>query len=89
MATKNKRIEFDLPDGFVVPEDLSSNQQFEALATIKLKDDGKACLVALDDYRMPGYQEEDGPESSEPEEDNRSYSEAASEGMPEDMQEGY
>lgn len=73
-----KRIEFKLPEGFVQPEGVSKNGQFEALATIQLKDDGKACLVAVDGYRMPGYQEEDSDED-----DGKSYSQAASEGMPE------
>lgn len=78
-----KKIEFRLPEGFVVPEDVSKNGQFEALATIHLKDGGKACLVALDDYRMPGYKDGD---KDEPEEyDGKKYADAASEGM----QEGY
>lgn len=71
-----KRIEFKLPEGFVSPEGVSKNGQFEALATIQLKDDGKACLVAIDGYRMPGYKDDD-------EDDGKSYASAASEGMPE------
>lgn len=73
-----KRIEFDLPEGFVAPDGVSKNGQFEALATIQLKDDGKACLVAVDGYRMPGYQEKDASEG-----DGKSYASAASEGLPE------
>lgn len=76
----SKKIEFNLPEGFSVPDDVSENGQFQALATIQLKDGGKACLVAIDDYRMPGYQEKDGNES-EMNEDKRSYSEAASADM--------
>lgn len=72
-----KRIEFTLPDDFVTPEGVSKNGQFEALATIQLKDDGKACLVAIDGYRMPGYQEKDSGD------DDKSYASAASEGLPE------
>lgn len=75
---KSKRIEFDIPEGFVVPEGVSANGQFEALATIQLKEDGRACLVAVDGYRMPGYQEEDSDSD-----DEQSYSSAASAGMPE------
>lgn len=73
-----KRIEFELPDGLTIPEQVSKNGQFEVLATIQLKDDGKGCLVALDGYRMPGYQEKDADGD-----DGKSYSQAASEGMPE------
>lgn len=79
MADKAKRIEFDLPPEFSVPEGVATDGkgEFDALATIRLKKDGKACLVALDSYRMPGYREADDKEP----EDTRSYSEAASEGM--------
>lgn len=72
---KQKRIEFDLPEGFVQPEGVSVNGQFESLAIIQLKEDGRACLVALDGYRMPGYKEGD--------DDGKSYASAAAEGMPE------
>lgn len=73
-----KRIEFDLPEGLSPPEGISKNGQFEALATIQLKEGGRACLVAIDGHRMPGYQEKDANGD-----DGKSYSQAASEGMPE------
>lgn len=76
---KSKKIEFDLPDGFSIPEGMSTNGEFDTLATVRIKDDGSACLVALDGYRMPGYQEGDEQESED--KDNRSYSQAASDGM--------
>lgn len=83
MPTESKkRVEFQLPEGFSAPDSISNNDQFESLATIQLKDGGKACLVALDGYRMPGYRDGDGSESEEP--DNRGYAEAASAGMDED-----
>jgi len=75
---KSKRIEFDLPDGFTIPDGISSDGEFETLATIKMKDDGSVCLVALDGYRMPGYREEDEPET----EDKRGYAQAASDVIP-------
>jgi hypothetical protein len=72
MKGKGKKIEFSLPEGFVVPESSSKvGDQFETLATIQVKSDGKACLVALDGYRMPGYANGD----------DRSYEDAASEAM--------
>jgi hypothetical protein len=59
---KSKRIEFDLPDGFTLPDSISSSDEFEALATVKLKDDGSACLVALvkgcRDTDMPSWMPE-------------------------------
>lgn len=76
---KSKRIEFDLPEGFTIPDGLSEGKEFESLATVKLKKDGSACLVALDGYRMPGYKEED--ESAPDSDDKRSYAQAASDGM--------
>jgi hypothetical protein len=75
---KSKRVEFELPKDFSQP-DISTNGEFDALATIKIKDDGSACLVALDGHRMPGYTEED---ESGPDSDNKTYAQAASEGMP-------
>lgn len=70
-----KRIEFELPEGLSLPDGISKSGSFEVLATLQLKDDGKACLKALDGYLMPGYQEKDS--------DDKSYASAASEGMPE------
>lgn len=84
MANKNnnkKRIEFDLPEGFPIPDQLSESGEFDALATIQIKEDGTACLVALEGYRMPGYTEDDGPSAND-----KSYSEAVSEGV---LPEGY
>lgn len=82
MAEKSKRIEFDLPEGLSIPEGISpSNGEFDALATIKMKDDGSACLVAIDGYRMPGYLE--GDEKEKPQEKTmKGYAEAASDGIP-------
>ena len=82
MKGKGKKIELTLPDGFVVPESSSKvGDQFETLATLEVKSDGKACLVAIDGYRMPGYT--DG--------DDRSYEDAASDAMEADrtQQGGY
>jgi hypothetical protein len=72
MKGKGKKIEFSLPEGFVVPESSSKvGDQFETLATLQIKSDGRACLVAIDGYRMPGYDSGD----------DRSYEDAAAEAM--------
>lgn len=74
-----KKIEFDMPDGLSLPEGVDPDGgEFDVLARIKSKDGGKrGCLVALDEYRMPGYKEGDEKDSD----DGKSYAEAASEGM--------
>lgn len=43
-----KEIEFEAPKGFLPPEDSEPGKPFEVLATIRLKEDGKLCLEALD-----------------------------------------
>lgn len=75
-----KRIEFQLPSGFVIGENVGEGDEMDTLATIQIKKGGKACLVALDDYRMPGY---DGTKK-EKSEDKRSYADAAADNMEED-----
>lgn len=40
--------EFDIPKGFQTPENLANDSEFESLATVRLKGDGRACIVALD-----------------------------------------
>lgn len=54
--------EFSAPEGFAPEEGVEEDQEFEAIATLKRKPDGKLCLVALDGARFPdkrdGYEEE-------------------------------
>ena len=77
MKGKGKKIEFSLPEGFVVPESSGKvGDQFDTLATVQVKEGGKVCLVAIDGYRMPGYTDRD----------DRSYEDAASEAMESDME---
>jgi hypothetical protein len=47
-AGKYSYPEFDIPKGFQTPENLANDAEFESLATVRLKGDGKACIVALD-----------------------------------------
>lgn len=54
-----KKIEFNLPKGFVVPETKTEGDEVEVLATIELKANGRACLVAVDGHDMPGYEKDD------------------------------
>lgn len=67
----SKRIEFDPPEDFSIPEGKTSGDDFDIVATIRIKPDGRLCLVALDGARMPGYT--DG--------DDKSYPDAVAERM--------
>lgn len=51
-------IEFDLPDGFQVPDDTEPGESFDAVATLSVGDDGKAKLLALDGLPVEGGEEE-------------------------------
>jgi hypothetical protein len=51
-------IEFDLPDGFQIPDDTEPGESFDAMATISVGDDGKAQLLALDGLPVEGGEEE-------------------------------
>lgn len=47
-SSKSSYPEFDIPKGFQTPENLANDAEFESLATVRLKGDGRACIVALD-----------------------------------------
>lgn len=64
-----KEIKFQLPDGFSVPEGHGIGDEIEVLATLRLEDGGRACLVEVDGKAMPGYDDAS--------EDKRSYPQAA------------
>jgi hypothetical protein len=51
-------IEFELPDGFQVPDQTEPGQSFDAVATISVGDDGTAQLLALDGLPVEGGEEE-------------------------------
>lgn len=52
-----KRVEFPAPRGFATPEGKSSGDRFESMATFQIKKNGDLCLVAVGDYKMPGYED--------------------------------
>lgn len=55
-----KKVEFKPPAGFAVPEGSNeSGQEFEAMATFRVKANGQLCLVAIGDNPMPGYDTKD------------------------------
>lgn len=51
-------IEFDLPAGFQVPDDVEPGESFDAVATLSVGEDGKAQLLALDGLPVEGGEEE-------------------------------
>lgn len=59
-------VSFPLPENFQPPEDAKPGKSFQALATLKLSDDGKTLnLVAVDGAPVKAEAEE--PEGEEPE----------------------
>lgn len=54
-----KKVEFTAPAGFAVPEGTEPGKEFEAMATFQVKKDGRLCLVAIGDHKMPGYSDND------------------------------
>lgn len=49
-----KPVEFNPPAGFSPPEGVS-DATFESMATFRVKPNGRFCLVAIGDHKMPGY----------------------------------
>lgn len=72
-------IEFMAPEGMEMPEGLAAGDTFEAMATVKLGEDGELYLTALDGMPLAGMEEEE-----EEDEEN----EMAEEGSGEMMVEG-
>lgn len=54
-----KRVEFDPPNGFILPEGKDVNEDIELMATVRMKPGGRLCLVALDGNKMPGYRDDE------------------------------
>lgn len=50
-----KLIEFTPPKGMAIPEGKGSGDTFDSIATFRIKPDGKMCLVAIGDHKLPGY----------------------------------
>lgn len=54
-----KLVEFSPPEGLAVPEGKTEGDTFESMATFRIKKNGKMCLVAIGDLKMPGYEDRD------------------------------
>jgi hypothetical protein len=57
-------VEFPLPQGFQVPQDVEPGQTFDAVASLKLAEDGSAELVSLDGIPIGDDGDEDDKKSS-------------------------
>lgn len=68
-----KRIEFDAPPGWVIPEGMAVGDDAELMATVRIKPDGRLCLVELDGTRMPGFRDD--------EDDGKTYADASADAM--------
>jgi hypothetical protein len=54
-----KKVTFEIPDGYVVPEGIADGDTFTASVTMKLEDNGKRlCLTEVDGIPMPGYEDD-------------------------------
>lgn len=51
----SKKIEFKPPPEYKAPEGKQSGDEFEDVATFKIKPDGTLCLTMIGDIEMPGY----------------------------------
>ena len=77
---KPKRIEFDAPEGFVLPEGKAVGDDVELMATVRMKPDGRLCLVEIDGVRMKGFRDD--------EDDGKTYAQAAADMMDEGSGQG-
>lgn len=54
-----KLVMFTPPEGVRAPEGKGAGDTFESMATFQIKPDGRMCLVAIGDHKMPGYSSKD------------------------------
>ena len=55
-----KRVEFPIPKGFTLPEGTGRGDEFDAVCTFRVKENGDICLTRLGDTTMPGYEKDKG-----------------------------
>jgi hypothetical protein len=57
--------EFPNPEGFGPPQGVEPDQEFEAVAVLRLKPDGNLCLVSLDGSKFEADDDNDYDEEEE------------------------
>lgn len=70
--------EFTAPDGFNPPEGTKPGEEFDALGTFKLQDDGSVCLVAVDGVKLKPEAEKESPSEEAKEADSEGSGSEAS-----------
>lgn len=69
-VTEDKKyIEFQVPEGYVVPEEAAGGKEFDAVATLKVKEDGSICLVAIDGSEVANGAKQEEYKEEAPEDD--------------------
>lgn len=63
-------IEFSLPEGFNTPQDVEPGSTFDAVASLKLEEDGSVELVSLDGVPVGDDKEEESDKAEAGESDN-------------------
>ncbi len=63
-----KYVDFKVPKDFQLPEDAKPGKSFQALATLKLDEDGDLNLIAIDGAKVEPEDEDEESEKSEGEE---------------------
>lgn len=76
-------ISFDAPKGFAPPEDSEPGKPFEVMATVRMGDDGKLVLEALDGATLDANEEGD-PDGDAAEDKAGEMSGDMAEGAPEE-----
>jgi hypothetical protein len=78
-----KEVEFPAPQGFAAPEDTEPGKSFEVMATVRMKDDGKVCLEAIDGVPVSYKEESETPEMETAEGEDPGFLAAIEKGMTE------
>ena len=62
--SEEQYVDFPMPEGFQPPDDTKQGDEFQALATLKVDEDGDLCLLALDGAEVKPEVEEGDEEET-------------------------
>jgi hypothetical protein len=57
MSMKSEYVEFPVPAGYELPEGVNTGEDFDTVATFRMKEDGTICLISIDDFPVQGETE--------------------------------
>lgn len=63
---KSKPVEFQIPEGFTIPEGTEPGEEFDVVCSLRAKNNGTLCLTRLGDTEMPGYKDSKGDTAERP-----------------------